>query len=190
MTTTVNTNPGAYVALRNLASVQSQLQATQKRVSTGYTVADAFDNGAVFGVAQLVRSDIAGNAAASSELGNFSGALQTANAGATAVSDTLSDIRTVLTHLSSQGLNKTQYGQYFEQYKSLVLSVQSSVSGSGYNGTNLLSSTQEFKVLADGGGNTISVSGSAAALIGVNGTGDSAYSGLASIQSQINTWNS
>ena len=187
MTTTVNTNPGAFVALKNLTSVQNQLQSTQKRVSTGYTVADAFDNGAVFGVAQLVRSDIAGNSAASAELGNFSGALQTANAGATAVSDTLSDIRAVLTHLSSQGLTKTQYGQYIEQYKTLVASVKSSVDGSSYNGTNLLSSAQTFNVLASGSGDSIKVEGVKAAL---GGTGsNTTYSALTSIQTQLDTWN-
>ncbi|MDI9348553.1 MAG: flagellin [Candidatus Symbiobacter sp.] len=189
MTTTINTNPGSFVALHNLTSVQRALDATQKRVSTGYTVADAFDNGAVFGVAQLVRSDIAGNTAATAELGNFSGALQTANAGATAVSNTLSDIRTVLTHLSSQGLTATQYSQYIQQYNTLVDSVRSSVYGSAYNGTNLLSTTQSFQVLADGTGNTIAVNGTTAALIGVNGTGDSAYSALASIQTSLTTWN-
>ena len=187
MTTTVNTNPGAFVALHNLTSVQNQLQATQKRVSTGYTVADAFDNGAVFGVAQLVRSDIAGNSAASAELGNFSGALQTANAGATAVSDTLSEIRAVLTHLSSQGLDSVQFGQYVQQYVTLTASVNSSISGSSYNGTNLLSSSKQFEVLADGGGNKISVRGTTAALIGAS-NGDSAYSGLQSIQNSLTTW--
>ena len=187
MATTVNTNPGAFVALHNLASVQSALQASQKRVSTGFTVADAFDNGAVFGVAQLVRGDISGNIAASAELGNFSGALQTAAAGATVISNTLSDIRSVLTHLSSQGLTVTQYKQYITQYTTLVDSVRATVSGSSYNGTNLLSSSQVFAVLADGTGQTIAVNGSTAALIGFNNT-DSAYSGLRSIQLQLDSF--
>lgn len=160
MPTTVNTNAAAYVALRNLRDVQGALAATEKQVSTGYTVADAFDNGAVFGVAQLVRGDIAANQAASEELGNFTGLVQTASAGATQVSQTLSEIRAVLTHLSSQTLSTTQFGQYFTQYNSLVDSINKFTFGSTYNGQNLLSSSQSLSVLADQKGGTIAVSGS------------------------------
>ncbi|MDI9349325.1 MAG: hypothetical protein QM537_04925 [Candidatus Symbiobacter sp.] len=170
MVSSLNTNPGSYIALQDLIVMQKQLRQVQKRISTGHEVADAFDNGAVFGVAQLVRGDIAANAAASAELGNFIGAVQTANAGAISVSNTLSDIRGVLTHLSSSGLSATQFNQYVQHYTNLVASVNASIVGSAYNGTNLLSPNQNFNLLADGAGNSIVVSGSAAALMGTSTT--------------------
>ena len=157
MTLTINTNLGAYIALSNLRTVQAQLAMTEKQVSTGYLVADGFDNGAVFGVAQLVRGDIAGNQAASDELGNFTGAVQTANAAATNISNTLSDIRAVLTHLSSANLTAVQFRQYSQQYYQLVDGINHSVAGAGYNGMNLLSNSQDLQVLGDGLGNSIKV---------------------------------
>ena len=42
----VNTNMGAMVALQSLELTQQQLSTTQKRISTGYRVADFTDDGA------------------------------------------------------------------------------------------------------------------------------------------------
>ena len=68
MSTSVNTNIAALVALRTLNTTTLSLNSTEKRVSTGYTVADGFDNGAIFAIAQSVRNSIAGITAVNSEL--------------------------------------------------------------------------------------------------------------------------
>ncbi|HZH28888.1 MAG TPA: flagellin, partial [Azospirillaceae bacterium] len=46
----VNTNSGALIALQTLNKTNQELAQVQKRVSTGYQVADASDNGAAFAV--------------------------------------------------------------------------------------------------------------------------------------------
>ena len=51
----VNTNVGAMVALQSLNRTSDDLAATQKRISTGYRVADAKDDGAAFAVAERIR---------------------------------------------------------------------------------------------------------------------------------------
>ena len=56
----VITNVGAMVALQSLNKTADQLSATQKRISTGYRVADAKDDGAAFAVAERIRKTIAG----------------------------------------------------------------------------------------------------------------------------------
>ena len=55
----VNTNVGAMVALQSLNRTTDELSTTQKRVSTGYRVADAKDDGAAYAVAERVRGEIA-----------------------------------------------------------------------------------------------------------------------------------
>ena len=57
----VNTNTGAMVALQSLNRTGDDLAATQKRISTGFRVADAKDDGAAFAVAERVRGEIAGH---------------------------------------------------------------------------------------------------------------------------------
>ncbi len=56
----VNTNPGAMVALQYLNQTNAELQATQAQVSTGLKVASAKDDGATYAIAQNMRGDVAG----------------------------------------------------------------------------------------------------------------------------------
>ena len=160
MAITLNTNSAAYIALANLRTVQDALQASEKKISTGYTVSDALDNGAVFGVAQSVRGSIAGNTAVSQELGNFSGLVTVASAAATQISNNLSDIRFTLAHLSSDALDSVSRHQYTVQLKSLTDSINNFIKGAKYGDTNLLNTTTDFKILADHqNGNVIQVLG-------------------------------
>ncbi|MCX8500687.1 MAG: hypothetical protein ORO03_03195, partial [Alphaproteobacteria bacterium] len=160
MAITLNTNSAAFIALANLRTVQDALQASEKMISTGYTVSDALDNGAVFGVAQSVRGSIAGNTAVSQELGNFSGLVTVAAAAATQISNNLSDIRSTLSHLSTAALDGVSRQQYTVQLKSLVDSVNNFIKGAQYGETNLLNTTQNFDILADHqNGNVLKVIG-------------------------------
>ena len=182
MAVTLNTNSAAYIALSNLRTVSSALEASEKRISTGYHVSDALDNGAVFGVAQFTRGQIAGNTAVSQELGNFSGLVQTASAAATQISNNLSDIRAVLSHLSSTALDVNSQQQYATQLLELVNSVSNFINGAQYGSTNLLSNGQAFKILADhNSGNNIAISGSnfnvSNAYIALNTVANSSFAG-------------
>ena len=56
MSNSVNTNVGAMIALKNLNNVSDSLSTTQKRISTGLNVADAYDDGASYAVAEGIRS--------------------------------------------------------------------------------------------------------------------------------------
>ena len=69
----VNTNIGAMTALQSLNRTNDALAAVQKRVSTGFRVADAKDDGGAFAVAQSVRGDVAGLTAANEQLGGLKG---------------------------------------------------------------------------------------------------------------------
>jgi flagellin len=69
----VNTNLAAMAALQSLNRTSEQLGLVQKRVSTGFRVADAKDDGGAFAVAQSVRSDVAGLTAANEQLGGLKG---------------------------------------------------------------------------------------------------------------------
>jgi len=177
MTSSINTNAASQIALEDLSLTQKSLNATQKQVSTGYIVADALDNGAIFGIAQSVRSNISGVAAANQELGNFSGLVQTANAGATAVSNVLSDIRATLTHLADAALSTTQVSQYEQQYNNYVAQLTTFVQGSTYGGLNLLSNGSSLSVVQDGNADLLQITGTNynvnSALFGISTAGTS-----------------
>lgn len=54
----VNTNNGAMVALQSLTLTNRQLSATQNAISTGLKVASVKDNGAIWAIANKMRSDV------------------------------------------------------------------------------------------------------------------------------------
>ena len=148
----VNTNIGARVALQSLNRTTTELEATQKRISTGYRVADAKDDGAAFAVAQSVRADIAGLTSANEQIGGVQGVLDTTISGLTKVSETMSNIRGVLVKLADGTLSDAQRTQYQAQYSSLQTQVENYIADATYNGRTLLSTAS-----ASGGGDIATV---------------------------------
>jgi flagellin len=150
----VNTNRQAVFALQSLNQTNADLSNTQKRVSTGFRVADARDDGGAYAVAQAVRSDVAGLVAVNEQLGGTKGVLQTTFATLSVVSDTMKQVRAALTRLADGSLSKEQRDQYNLQYKSLQEQVASFIEDSKYNGRTLLSTNTAASA---GGGNIVGI---------------------------------
>jgi flagellin len=135
----INTNAQSLIALQSLNVTNEQLSATQKRVTTGFRVSDARDDGGAFAVAQSVKSDMAGVVAVNEQLGGIKGVLETTFAALSVVSDTMKKIRATLTRLADGAISRDQRATYEEQYRDLVKQVESFVDDAFYNGRSLLS---------------------------------------------------
>jgi len=149
MTSSVNTNIAALVALRTLNTVQTDLAATQKRISTGYTVADAFDNGALFAIAQSVRNSIAGVVAVNSELKGSQGLVSVASAALTQVSDLMTQVRDILTRLADQSVTSDTRNQLATQFAFLMNTINGNLTTAVYQGTNLINTSGSLGVIED-----------------------------------------
>jgi flagellin len=135
----INTNAQSLIALQSLNTTNAQMSVIQKRVSTGYRVADAKDDGGAFAVAQAVRSDVAGVIAVGEQLGGVKGVLETTFASLSVVSDTMKQIRAVLTRLADAAISTDQRKTYEKQYELLTKQVKDFVNDATYNGRTLLS---------------------------------------------------
>ena len=135
----INTNAQSLIALQSLNSTNEQLSLIQKRVTTGYRVADARDDGGAFAVAQSVKSDMAGVVAVNEQLGGVKGVLETTFAALSTVSDTMKQLRATLTRLADGAISAEQRSAYAEQYTLLAKQVASFVDDASYNGRTLLS---------------------------------------------------
>ena len=135
----INTNAQSLIALQSLNRTNDELSLIQKRVSTGYRVADARDDGGAFAVAQSVKSDMAGVVAVVEQLGGVKGILETTFAALSVVSDTMKQLRATLTRLSDGAISSDQRTAYQQQYTLLAKQVASFVDDAGYNGRTLLS---------------------------------------------------
>ena len=136
----VNTNVAAQVALQSLNATNSSLQATQKRISTGFRVADATDDGAAFAVAQKVRADVGSLQTVNQQLGSAKGLVGTAVTSLTNISDSVTQAKSLLVDIANTSISADQRAQYVTSYKNLVTQVANSVDGAVYNGQSLLGS--------------------------------------------------
>jgi flagellin len=149
----VNTNRQALFALQSLNQSNGELASVQKRVSTGLRVADARDDGGAFAVASAVRSDIAGVTAVNEQLGGIKGVLQTTFAALTQVTDTMKQVRQVLTRLADGAISTEQRTQYEAQYNSLASQITDFIADANYNGTTLLGGTDIESIRNESGDN-------------------------------------
>ncbi len=165
----VNTNRQAVFALQSLNQTNSELGFVQKRVSTGFRVADARDDGGAFAVAQAVRSDMAGVTAVGEQLGGTRGILSTTFASLSVVSDTMKQARAVLTRLADAAVTGASRTQYETQYDLLVNQIGTFIDDAFYNGRTLLSTNTTAS-----GGNIVSIrneSGGTFTILAVDGEG-------------------
>jgi flagellin len=140
MANSINTNYGALVALQSLNRTNAELQGVQKRVTTGFRVNDAVDDGAAFAVAQGIRSNISAIGAVNQQLNIAKGTVGTALEAATSISNTLIKVREVTTKLADTNLSTNQRSQYNADLSRLVGEVSNFISNASFNGTNLLTS--------------------------------------------------
>ncbi len=180
MTTSINTNNAAYVALQSLNATSSALTATQKQISTGYRVNDAVDDGAAFAVAQQVRSDVGALTTVNQQLGHASGLVGLANTALGTISSKINDAKSVLANIADGSNSAAQQAQYIAQFNGIVKDVADAVDNSGTGGQSLLGSTSgavagaSVKVLSNEAGATTTISsednsGTAAALAALIG---------------------
>lgn len=149
----VNTNFGAMVALQQLNQTNSALETTQSRINTGMKVASAKDNGAVFAIAQGMRSDVAGFGVVQESLDRVTSTVDTAVAAGEAIGDLLIDMKEKALSASDGSLTTTQRAAFNEDFKALRDQIATVVSNAEFNGTNLINNTTAgVEALADADG--------------------------------------
>ena len=159
MANSVNTNVGALVALSSLRTLNSQLDQTSKKVQTGFRVADASDDAAVFAVAQGIRGNIKAYASVQSSLAAGEGLGQVTAAALSGISNLVGDIKAKFANLADGSLTTAQRTVYENEVDQLISQVSNYVSQATYNGKNLLNAVDGTSVsfVADVTGTTLSL---------------------------------
>jgi flagellin len=187
----INTNVGAFTALRNLNSTNSRLDTTLNHISTGKKVSGPKEDASIFAIAQGLSSDLGAFNAVQQTLSSATGVTSVAIAGATQVSD-------LLTQLKSQAIQAANPANTPEQQSILAAGFQQTLGQIGtvignaqYNGVNLLSAGSASVSVTStiSGGQTAiasaaAVSGVTAALSGGVATTTAALSILSTIDAQ------
>ncbi|MEM1380816.1 MAG: flagellin, partial [Pseudomonadota bacterium] len=132
------TNASAQTALRTLRDVQSNLQETQDRISTGLKVRSPKENPAFFLVAQTVRGDVAVLDGLKDNLTVGVNTAKTASAGLNGITEDINQIQSALTTAQTgTALNEVQFA-----IDQVVGQIEGQIDATSFNGVNLLSGSE------------------------------------------------
>ena len=158
MISSVNTNTSSYSSINSFGSAQSAVHSAQKRIGTGKKVADAYDNGAAFAVAEKLRGDTAVLGAANERLAVGKGMIDVAMKASQFISSSMSDVKATLVKLSNSSLSERDRANYQAQYNSQVKDIGAFVKDAKYNGVNLLEQgAQNQNIASNGSGGSVAV---------------------------------
>jgi flagellin len=157
----IHSGLSALISLHSLSHVHNDLLVSQKRVSTGFNVADAFDNGAIFAIAQSIRNQNAGVVAVNSQLNSGQGLIAVTNAALTQVSNLLTQARDILTRLADQSISTDTRAQLSTQYTNLVTTINDTLNTATYQGTNLINTSGSVGLIQDVLANQLTLAGQA-----------------------------
>ena len=131
--TSILTNVAAMSALQTLRSINSNLEDTQNRVSSGYRVAKASDNAAYWSIATTMRSDNSALSAVSDALGLGAAKVDTAYTAMDNAIDVVQQIKDKLVAATENSVNKTDVQEEISQLQEQLESIAQSASFSGQN---------------------------------------------------------
>ncbi len=157
MSNSVHTNVAALIALQGLNRTNDELQGVQNRVTTGFRINNARDDGAAFAIAQGLRGNLKAYESISEQLSKAKGLLTVANEGAKQISNTLGDIRGVVTKLADANVSGTQRTQYVAEYNALKAEIQNYITNSTFNGVNILNTATAVTVISNLVGGSITI---------------------------------
>lgn len=138
------TNTAAMTALQTLQNINSRLETTQSRVSTGYRVADASDNAAYWSIATTMRSDNAALSAVDDALGLGSATLDVAYTGMDSAIDVMDEIKAKLVAARTPGVDRGKIQEEITELQNQLKSIADSASFNSENWLSVDSSATEY----------------------------------------------
>ncbi len=133
--TSILTNVAAMSALQTLRTINSSMETTQGRVSSGMRVGEAADNAAYWSIATTMRSDNMAISAVQDALGLGAAKIDTAYAGMESAIDVVKEIKAKVVAATEQGVDKAKVQEEIAQLQEQLVSI---ASGASFNGQNWL----------------------------------------------------
>jgi len=138
MTTSINTNASALLALQNLNATATQLSQTQNEISTGLKVSGPTDNGAIWAIAQNQRSDILALDQVTDSLNRAQSTVDVAVSAGQSISDLLNQMKAKALAATDTSLDTTSIAALNNDFVALRNQISQIVSNASFNGANII----------------------------------------------------
>ena len=146
--TSMMTNAAAMAALQTLRDINSKMDTTQQRISSGYRVETASDNAAYWSIATTMRSDNKALSTVQDALGLGAAKTDTAYTGLESAIEVVTEIKSKLVAAREPGVDKGKINEELKELKNQLQSIAESASFSGenwlYNDTGVPPTTVEM----------------------------------------------
>lgn len=139
--TSIMTNTAAMAALQTLRTINSEMEMTQARVSSGFRVETAADNAAYWSIATTMRSDNKALSTVKDALGLGAAKVDIAYTAMESSIEVISEIKAKLVAAREPGVDKTKIDKELSELKNQLRSVSQSASFSGENWLNNTTAT-------------------------------------------------
>ncbi|MCO5733014.1 flagellin [Rhizobium sp. SSA_523] len=127
------TNTAAIAALSTLRSINSEMETTQNRISSGYKVQNASDNAAYWSIATTMRSDSKALGTVQDALGLGAATTDVAYTALQSSIKVVDEIKSKITAASQPGVDKDKVQKEITQLQNQLTSIAKSASFSGEN---------------------------------------------------------
>jgi len=131
--TSILTNVAAMAALSTLRSIDTNMEDTQARVSSGLRVGQASDNAAYWSIATTMRSDNMALSAVQDALGLGAAKVDTAYAGMDSAIEVVKQIKAKLVAATEDGVDRDKVQEEITQLQDQLTSISEAASFSGEN---------------------------------------------------------
>jgi flagellin len=164
----VNTNAGSMVAIQTLNKTNSDLNKSQNAISTGLKVATAKDNGAIWTIANKMKSDVGAYERVRESTDRAAAILDTGIAAAESIMELLNEMKGKALAAGLAGLSASAQSALAADFSQLRDQITSIGANAVFDGTNMIAATPNDAIsLGDAtGANGITVAGASLALGG------------------------
>lgn len=188
MLNSINTNPGALLALQNLNSTNTELAATQGRINTGKKVANAKDNGAIWSMAKMQSATASSLNSVKDSLQRGQSTIDVALAAGDTITDLLTKMKEKALAASDTSLNTASFNALKADFESLRDQLQKAAENAKFNGVSLADgSTTKLSFLANEDGSNFTVTAQTLSLTGIGLTAASTFTDAATAKTMIAT---
>jgi flagellin len=134
----ISTNTAANTAVRYLNVNAAQESSSLAKLASGSKINKASDDAAGLAISTRISSDVTTLQQAATNASQASSILQTADGGASNISDILARMKSLATQASSGTVTDSSRAYIDSEFTSLVSQIDSIASGTRYSGTSLL----------------------------------------------------
>jgi len=145
--TSILTNPSAMTALQSLNQTNNRMEATQRRISTGYRVGTAEDNAAYWAIATTMRSDNSAMSTVMDALGLGAATIDVAYTAVNSAIDVTKEIKNKLVAARQPGLDRPKIQSELTELQRQLQSIADSAVFSGQNWLSVDSSAAGYNVI-------------------------------------------